>query len=278
MQVNLEVVKQSIKWVVYSLLLVNFVLYIIRDISAATHTLTAASKIMDWLRVYATTGDYAAWLILILLLEMETYILSDEAFTPLVSAVVRGIRVICYVSILHTVYAYGVNLWQSHYRIEPAPEVTDLCQAADSQLSFVSNQKYMHLDADNCAQLSNGQEYFLLDKGQVITDRVNLEREQWLAWLDLAEAVCWLVILIVIELAIRMQDRGITSGRLVTSGNYLKLGAYGLIIMIAIHWGMTDLFLYFWDEILWIGGFAAIEMNMSDWRAELEETKATPPA
>jgi hypothetical protein len=27
--------------------------------------------------------------------------------------------------------------------------------------------------------------------------------------------------------------------------------------------------LYFWDELIWIGGFAAIEMNVSQRREEL---------
>jgi hypothetical protein len=29
--------------------------------------------------------------------------------------------------------------------------------------------------------------------------------------------------------------------------------------------------LYLWDELLWIGGFAAIEMNVSEWREEIIE-------
>jgi hypothetical protein len=31
--------------------------------------------------------------------------------------------------------------------------------------------------------------------------------------------------------------------------------------------------LYLWDELVWIGGFAAIEMNVSQWRDELLEEK-----
>jgi len=31
------------------------------------------------------------------------------------------------------------------------------------------------------------------------------------------------------------------------------------------HW------LYLWDELIWILGFAAIEMNVSEWRDELSQ-------
>jgi hypothetical protein len=33
--------------------------------------------------------------------------------------------------------------------------------------------------------------------------------------------------------------------------------------------------LYFWDELVWIGGFAAIEMNVSQWRDELLNSQQT---
>ena len=29
------------------------------------------------------------------------------------------------------------------------------------------------------------------------------------------------------------------------------------------HW------LYFWDELVWVGGFAALEMTIGEWRGEL---------
>ena len=96
-------------------------------------------------------------------------------------------------------------------------------------------------------------DYFLLEKGRVIADRVNLDRERLLAWLDLAEAICWLFILALIELNVRWQERGITGGTAFDAGKYLKFGAYSMITGIAVYWGLTDLFLYFWDEMLWIG-------------------------
>ena len=43
--VNPQVVKQSIKWIVYSFLLVNFILYLTRDWNTATHTMSLAERI-----------------------------------------------------------------------------------------------------------------------------------------------------------------------------------------------------------------------------------------
>ena len=278
MQVNAQVVKQSVKWVVYSLLLVNFALYLNWDWHAATHALGPAEPLIKWLQAYAASIDYAAWLVLILLFELETYALSDAALTPLVSRLVHGIRLICYLFVLHTVYAYSVNTYEVYFEVEQAAGVSDLCQVADGRISFVHNQQYTYLNEDNCAELGTGSDYFLLDKGRVIADLVNLDRERLLAWLDVVEAVIWLLIMALIELTIRLQDRGVSSGRAVTRLNYLKFASYSTLMGIAVYWGLTDLFLNFWDETLWIGGFAAIEMNMSDWREELEEAKAADTA
>ena len=275
MQINAHVIKQSVKWIVYSLLLVNFTLYMNWDWHAATHALGPAEPLIKWLQAYAASIDYAAWLVLIALFELETYVLSDEAFTPTVKRAMHGVRLLCYLFVLHTVYAYSVNTYEVYFKVEEAPGVSDLCQVADGRISFVSNQQYTYLNEGNCADLGTGNDFFLLDKGRVIADRVSLDRERWLAWLDVIEAVIWLFIMALIELTIRLQERGVSSGRAITRLNYLKFASYSVLIGMAIPWGMTDLFLNFWDEMLWIGGFAAIEMNMSDWREELEE--ATPP-
>ena len=56
--------------------------------------------------------------------------------------------------------------------------------------------------------------------------RLSLDRERWLAWLDVIEAVIWLLIMVLIELTIRLQDRGISSGRAITTFNYLKFAGY----------------------------------------------------
>ena len=165
MRVDFQVVKQSVKWIVYSLLLVNFALYLNWDWHAATHSMAPAEPLMKWLQAYAASIDYAAWLVLILLFELETYILSDEASTLRVQRLMHGVRLLCYLFVLHTVYAYGVNTYEVYFEVEEAQGVSDLCQVADGHISFVSNQQYAYLDADNCASLGTGKDYFLLDKG-----------------------------------------------------------------------------------------------------------------
>ena len=81
-----------------------------------------------------------------------------------------------------------------------------------------------------------------------------------------------------IEIVVRLQDRGVTGGILVSTLNRMKILLYLLLIGIGIYWATLAHWLYFWDELVWIGGFAAIEMNISEWRNELleESAPATP--
>ena len=68
---------QLIKLVVYSLLLINFALYVRNDLVIAAHTMRNGGPLIEWTRAFATTIDESAWIILIILLELETYVLSD---------------------------------------------------------------------------------------------------------------------------------------------------------------------------------------------------------
>ena len=95
--------------------------------------------------------------------------------------------------------------------------------------------------------------------------------ELQLAWADLIEASIWLLIVFLIEFMVRLQGRGISSGPLITMGNIAKPVLYGLLVLISIFWATLEHWLFVWDEFIWIAGFMAIEMNVAEWRGELQE-------
>ena len=98
--------------------------------------------------------------------------------------------------------------------------------------------------------------------------------ETRLAWIDLFEASVWLLIVFLIEFIVWLQERGITSGPLLRGANYASTFLYLILISMAAYWGWLSHWLYVWDELLWIGGFVAIVMNMSDWRDEIDAEQA----
>ena len=261
--------RQLIKITVYSLLLLNFGLYIINDITVAGHTAHSGWKWHDWTAAFATTIDESAWFLLLLLLELETYLLSDEAFTPVRVRVMQALRVVCILFIGHTVFAYGSYLLELGRTVEL--EATDLCQFVGSELSFARNFAYTEITPDSCAAIVASGPLYLFDQGQLLTDADGLRVEWELAWVDLLEVVTWLVILACIEVMVRLQERGVTRGALLNGARIGKAVLYGVLWLIAAYWAYRGHWVFAWDEALWILGFVAIGMNLSAWRDEIEE-------
>lgn len=261
--------QQIIKWTVYALLIVNFLFYIAEDWGRAVHTINAGSAFLDWTSEFATSIDELAWFLLLAMFELETYVLSDQVLNGWVSRALHGIRLFCYVMIAHTIYAFSVTVIDLQPTI-PVEGISDLCMMTDSDVSYVYNLEYTSVDEANCAGLSDESRYFWLTQDEIVSDARGLELERDLAWADLIEVVVWLLILLAIELNVQMQNRGVIGGPLITIGNTVKLLLYAILIVEGIYWATLSHWLYLWDELLWIGGFAAIEWNVSNWRDELK--------
>ena len=69
---------------------------------------------------------------------------------------------------------------------------------------------------------------------------------------------------------VQLQDRGIFDGPLISGANAMQWFLYLILFAAAGYWGSLSHWLYVWDEALWVGGFAAIEMNLSEWRDEIK--------
>jgi len=73
-----------------------------------------------------------------------------------------------------------------------------------------------------------------------------------------------------IEMQVQLQDRGITQGRLLVFAHIMKLTLYSVLWFICAYWLYRGHWVFAWDEALWILGFVAIGMNLSQWRKEIE--------
>ena len=263
-------IRQWIKLTVYSLLLLNFAYYIHDDWTIAQHTLNETSTLLDWSSAFAASIDELAWFVLLFLFELETYVLPDESFTRARVALMHSVRAICYLFLAHTLFAYGTTNVDLNSAVQ-LREINSLCELVGEDISFGYNLEYTELDSKNCASLSSGQTFYLIDEGLVVTDSYGLVIEKQLARLDLVEASTWLLILLIIEIMVRMQERNITRSRMMSALKVLKVMLYGLLWGAAAYWIYRGHYIYAWDETLWILGFMAIGMNLSEWRKEIED-------
>jgi len=263
-------IQQIVKWLVYALLIVNFVFYIIEDSRRAVFTLHAGSTFLDWTSAFATTLDESAWFLLLAMFEIETYVLEDEDLTGWVALALHGVRLVCYGLLAHTIYAFVivVSSLQPTVAVEGA---SSLCDLTDTDVSYVYNLEYTDINAENCNDLSSATEFYWVAADPVVADSDGLSLERDLALADLAEAVLWLFAILAIEIVVRLQGHAVTGGRLISTLNSLKLLIYASLIGLGLYWATLSHWLYLWDELLWIGGFAAIELNLSEWRDEIDE-------
>ena len=268
-------VRQTIKWSVYALVIINFGFYIRNDWVIAGHTLYAGSSLLEVSRAFATTIDESAWIILLLLFELETYLLSDEPLSRTKTLLMQGVKVVCYISLAHTLYAYGVYLTEIYASV-PIEGVTNLCQLIEKDLSYAFNLAYSDINSSNCASLSSANQFFYVDPPTffIVEDAAGLAIEKELAWIDMFEAIIWLLILLSIEVAVWLQDRNVGQGIIFKGLGIAKLCLYSLLWAAAGYWIYRGHYMFAWDEFVWIAGFVAIEMNIVEWRDEINDAEA----
>ncbi len=246
----------------------NWGLYISEDWQNAQHTLRHGGSLLQWTSAFGTSLDEAAWFGLLFLWELETYALSENAYGRYLKWLFLGIRGVCYAFIAHTVFAWSTAAVDLA-AVNADPQLSDLCTLAGEEVSWTRNLHYTLIEPHNCAQLSTQPPYYFVDS-TAVTDAEGLRLERRLAWVDLQDAITWLLVMLSIEIAIWLQERDITGGPLMIASHAAKV-LYGLLLVHAAFWAWHGHWLYCWDQVLWIGGFIAIEMNVRDWREEIEE-------
>jgi len=271
---TLHKIQQAVKWTVYTLLIINFVFYIFEDWNSAVHTLHAGSTFLDWTSEFATSIDESAWFILLFMFELETYVLEDENLKGWVSRTLHGVRLICYVMLAHTVYAFTTVVIGLQPTV-PVEDVSNLCDMSSANVSYVYNLEYTEVNEQTCDGLSGDSQFYWLAEDPIVSNMAGLQLERDLAWADLAEAIIWLLILLAIEIVVRLQGKGVTGGAVISTAKALNKFLYASLIALGVYWATLSHWLYLWDELVWIAGFAAIEMNVSQWRDDLIGEQAT---
>lgn len=270
---DLHKVQQFVKWSVYTFLLINWGFYIAEDWTVASHTLTADSTFLDWTAEFATSIDESAWFILLFMFELETYILEDETWTGWVAHTVRGVRLVCIAMIAHTIYAFVIAFISIQPTV-PVENVSDLCEMTSADVSYVYNLEYTDVTEENCSELSDATEFFWIAGNPVVSDAAGLELERSLAVADLIEVNLWVLVLLAIEIVVRLQGKGVSGGAVIRTATWAQYVIYAGILGIGIYWASLGHWLYLWDEFVWIMGFAAIDINLSEWRDEIIEEQA----
>ena len=272
--INRVTVFSTFKYIVYVFLAINVYLFFDEEFAAASLQFPNGVTLQNLIEAYAATIDTAAWVILLLMFELETYVLEDRHFTRPVFWTLHGLRFLCYAFIVYAFFGYILNLAFVESAV-PLQGVSDLCSLAGDQWAYaVDFDEYAVITAENCRSFSSADSFLRFDGMQAVVDPSGFYAIMGLAWIDVVNAGVWLLVVLVLEADVRLQERNRYEGMALRISNILKIVLYSTLLFAAIYWGIEGDFVDFWDAFLWLVAFVFIELNVFEWRQETKEEAA----
>ena len=260
---------QLFKYLVYLLISINVVQFFREDYLASAYTFRQGISWEQFANAYATTIDSAAWLILLLMFEMETYVIPDDKLVGKTRWSLNLIGALCFFFIIQAFLGY-----HEKYTTIDAYAVSAFvtaCSAVDTVQSYVVEfDEYMDLTATNCAAIV-GTEWYTHTDNSILASGEMLARMKSMALTDVINAGTWIIIVIVLQIDVLLQIRGNLTEKLYRINIYIKAALYLVLFGAAVYWGYLSALLDFWDAMLWIIAFFFIELNLFQWN---EETRA----
>ena len=258
---------KAAKYAVYLLLSFNIYLFAQQELLALTFTFADDIEPGQLIQAFSATIDTAAWVILLLMFELETAVLNDRVINGLVKWGLHGLRGLCTIALLYAFTGYYQEL-ATLYQVSPLA-LADPCTLLGGEFSLLIDlDEYASLNAVNCAAL--GQQVFTVGGFNILVDSETLRSAQMLAWVDVINAAAWILVVIVLEVEVRLQLRGDLSDQVMRATKMLKLIIYTLLFVCAGYWGIKGDFLDFWDASLWLFAFIFIELNVFEWHYETD--------
>jgi hypothetical protein len=263
---------QVFKYLVYGLLALDVYMFFVEEFSATSFRFAKGLSLSEIIVAYSGTIDTAAWVILLIVFELETYVIDDKKLKGGLKWLLNGISFLSYVVIVYSFYAYNQKLiWT--YDFQQIGEAADVCNYI-GQSWLMELDHFTQITANNCGSLATSTELWAIPDQNIVADINTLTLTKRLALTDVLNSAAWLLVVIVLEVDVWLQLKHKLKGGLYLINKIIKFFAYFLLILAAIYWGYTGQILDFWDAFLWIVSFLIIEMNLFKWHEETEEEDA----
>ncbi|HWM29713.1 MAG TPA: hypothetical protein VNQ14_14730 [Woeseiaceae bacterium] len=191
------------KYTVYALLVLNVYLFFAEDWAAASHRFVDGVRPGDIIEGFAQSIDTMVWVLLLLLFELQTAVLTDGQVTKRVKLSLHVFRALCYVVIVYAFFGYLAKLLFL-FGAAPLAGTSDLCSlASDSWAYTIDLDEYVDITAANCAGFSDANAFYQLSGLTAVVDRGGLTDIVRLAWVDVINAGVWLLVVLLLEIDVR---------------------------------------------------------------------------
>jgi hypothetical protein len=250
---------QLFKYIIFMTLLGNFFFYLAEDITAYLY-LDPSASFAEFLGAFAATIDYVAWIILIVLFEMETSAHARDSLYGVRRWTIARLTAICYAVLVYAAYGYAADLADT-YQFEPIASET-ICDLAEDKFAYLNSEaRPIELTAENCGVFA-GEQVYGSPADHLIATHPDLMAIRRLGWVDVANAVAWLLVVLIFQIEISLQQVDkLTKFRLVFC-SATKIFLYLVLTGNAIYWTIYSTFIDSWDAWVWLVAFVLIDLNL----------------
>lgn len=266
---------QLFKYGIFVVLLGNLVFYLVEDVTVRLY-LDESASFSDVLVTFSATLDYVAWMVLIVLFEIETSAQATDARRGVRKWTIPGLSAVCYVVLIYAAYGYTASLVDM-YQYEPIASGT-ACDLVEDNFGYLNpDGRPVPLTAENCAVFTTELVY-RSPEDHLIATHENLEAIRKLAWVDVANSVAWLLVVLIfqVEIILKQLDE-LTKFRLALCTG-VKVTLYLVLAADAIYWTFNSAIIDSWDAWLWLIAFALIDMNLLGWDDGQGSPQSAQPA
>ncbi|WP_420429140.1 hypothetical protein [Kordiimonas sp.] len=267
------------KYSIYTLIFINLIYFLREEYVALAARFPDGIGFRHAFDAFSQSTDSFAWLVLLLIFELQTYIISDEKLKGVLKWTLNLMAGVCYILILQALMGY-INHMEVIYSFVPHMRGA-ACDAVGTVSSFaVDLYEFPELTAENCGLLTPGATFFNEPLNAFTTAEL-LPYLENLALTDVVNAGTWVLIVVVLWIDIFLQLRGELTEKLYKWNGVLKAVLYATLIACCSYWAWLGDLMGFWDALLWIVAFFFIEMNLFKWHeavpadADEEETQKT---
>ncbi len=254
------------KYTIYILLAYEIFLWFQEDLIASAETFGDTVTWRNVVEAYSATIDTAAWVVLLLMFELETAVISDEKLQGGLKWFFTGIVAVCYVLITWAFYGY-VAKYGVFTDVVPF-SIGDVCSLMGTDWNYI-------LDLDDYpphrqhilprlagAGIVPGfrpRDYWHCRKSEVSCGSGYHRYHQCGHLADHRRAAASRSLASTQGHAHRSPDADCQ--------NFQGILLFGAVVC-AAYWGFNGTFLDFWDAFLWLVAFIFIELNIFQWHEE----------
>src|SRR5680860_944551 len=103
---------QVFKYTIYLLLSYNIYLFLMDDLVSSRTMFSSGLSLKDIIVGFPGTIDTTAWVILLIVFELETYVIEDDKLKGGLKWILNTVSALCYIIIVYSFYGYvSKYLW-----------------------------------------------------------------------------------------------------------------------------------------------------------------------